>query len=316
MILIESKSNNPYFNIATEDYLLHQFSEDVFFLYIDEPSVICGKHQNALAEINVNYVDNQKISVVRRLSGGGTVYHDMGNLNFCFIINATDGKLVDFKKHTLPLLKALELIGVNPILGERNDIIIEGFKVSGNAEHVWKNRVLHHGTLLFNSDLSQLSEAIQTSPSRFEDKSVKSKRSKVANISSFIDRSITLDLFKKKIIDVVSMFYEITNVRLTTSQESEINKLVDSKYSTWEWNFGYSPKYTFKNSLISGDLNYSILLFVDKGVIKNAEFLINDEINEFWSSEILGNHHKSEDLIQLFNGFLSEKVIKSLFFGD
>jgi lipoate-protein ligase A len=316
MILIESKSNNPYFNIATEDYLLHQFSEDIFFLYIDEPSVICGKHQNALAEINVNYVDNQKISVVRRLSGGGTVYHDMGNLNFCFIINATDGKLVDFKKHTLPLLKALEIIGVNPILGERNDIIIEGFKVSGNAEHVWKNRVLHHGTLLFNSDLNQLSEAIQTSPSRFEDKSVKSKRSKVANISSFIDRSITLDLFKKKIIDVVSMFYEITNVQLTTSQESEINKLVASKYSTWEWNFGYSPKYTFKNSVISGDLNYSISLFVDKGVIKNAEFLISDEINEFWSSEILGNHHKSEDLIQLFNGFLSDKMIKSLFFGD
>jgi lipoate-protein ligase A len=256
------------------------------------------------------------MSVVRRLSGGGTVYHDMGNLNFCFIINATDGKLVDFKKHTLPLLKALELIGVNPILGERNDIIIEGFKVSGNAEHVWKNRVLHHGTLLFNSDLSQLSEAIQTSPSRFEDKSVKSKRSKVANISSFIDRSITLDLFKKKIIDVVSMFYEITNVQLTTSQESEINKLVDSKYNTWEWNFGYSPKYTFKNSVISGDLNYSISLFVDKGVIKNAEFLINDEINEFWSLEILGNFHKSEDLIRLFNGFLSDKMIKSLFFGD
>ena len=315
MLLIESKSTNPYFNIATEDYLLHGFTNDILFLYIDSPSIICGKHQNALAEINYSYVVENEVAVVRRLSGGGTVYHDFGNLNFCFIVNATEGKLVDFKKHTLPLINAIASFGVTPTLGVRNDIIIDGLKVSGNAEHVWKSRVLHHGTLLFNSNLNHLEEAIRVTPERFEDKSVKSKRSLVGNIRDFINIDISIEQFKKRVIEIVSEFYLLEMSELQTIDLAEIQKLVESKYTTWQWNFGYSPKYRFKNSIMVGDVEYSIDLLVDKGEIIEAKFYKNGTLNELIECQLIGCNHRIEPICRRLNNSISELTIHRLFFN-
>lgn len=290
MYFLSSQSNNPYYNIATEDYLLHHFKEDFFFLYIDRPSVICGKHQNVLAEINYSYVKEHGIAVVRRLSGGGTVYHDLGNVNFCFIMNVDQGKQVDFKKHTAPLMKVIESFGVTPVLGERNDILLDGGKVSGNAEHLWKNRVLHHGTLLFDSDLGRLSEAIKVRPELYIDKAVKSKRSQVINIGSFVD-GVTMQMLIGRIKKIISDTYSLELFSLNDYDHSQIQQLVESKYQTWAWNFGYSPKYQFKNELFVNADCYRVELSVEKGVILASKIWLNDVFNPLWSMELIGSFH-------------------------
>ncbi len=292
MYFLKSISNNPYFNIATEEYLLRNFSDDFFFIYSDEPSIICGKHQNILAEIDYPFVRKNNISVVRRLSGGGTVYHDLGNVNFCFILNVAEGKQIDFKRHTAPLITALTKMGANPSLGVRNDILIDNFKVSGNAEHIWKNRVLHHGTLLFDSDLQQLGQSINSDSTRFTDKAIKSKRSKVANILPFLSSKITQQEFVQQIFEVVSETYSLDLFELTESDNLAIDQLVQTKYQTWDWDFGYSPKYQFSNE--KGEFKLDIT--VEKGVITEAQFWKNNLLDEDISAKLIGTEHRLESI--------------------
>ena len=174
MLCIINTNTKPYFNLAAEDYVLRNFKDDCFMLWRNKPSIIIGKHQNTLAEINLEYVKDNNIDVVRRLSGGGAVFHDLGNLNFTFIKNAKDeGSLVDFKKYIQPILEVLQSLGVNAKFEGRNDIMIDGKKISGNAEHVFKRRVLHHGTLLFLSQIADLSKALKVNPLKYQDNGVK-----------------------------------------------------------------------------------------------------------------------------------------------
>lgn len=314
MYFLNSKSTDPYFNIATEDYLLHQFKEDFFFLYVDHPSVICGKHQNVLAEINYPYVKEHDIAVVRRLSGGGTVYHDLGNVNFCFIMNVEDGKQVDFKKHTAPLMKVIESFGATPFLGERNDIVLDDKKVSGNAEHVWKNRVLHHGTLLFDSDLGRLNEAIKVRPELYVDRAVKSKRSQVNNINSSISQEVTQKMFVGRIEKVVSDTYAVDAFSLNDYDHSQIQQLVESKYQTWGWNYGYSPKYQFRNEFMNSGDRYRVELSVEKGMVLDAKVWFNGLINREWSNELIGCAHFEESFVSKSSlPFTRKELIRFLF---
>ena len=202
MLLINNSSTDPYFNIALEEYLLKHTSEDIFMLYTDSPSVIVGKHQNTLAEVNIRYAIEHNIHVVRRISGGGTVYHDPGNLNFCFIVNGKEGHLVDFKKFTNPIIEVFNKLGLQVNLEGKNDLRIDGLKISGNAEHVFKNRVLHHGTLLVSTDLQHLSFILKVEVGKYTDNAVKSIRSKVSNINSFLKIPITVDELKSQIVDI------------------------------------------------------------------------------------------------------------------
>jgi len=184
MLIINDLRTDPYFNLAAEEYALKNFKADCFMLWRNEPSIIVGKHQNTLAEINLDYVKKRNIKVGRRLSGGGAVFHDLGNLNFTFIsTGAQENRLVDFRRFTMPILEVLQNLGIEAVFEGRNDLTIHGRKFSGNAEHVWKNRILHHGTLLFSSVLTDLSEALKVDPLKFRDKAVKSIRSRVTNIS-------------------------------------------------------------------------------------------------------------------------------------
>ena len=201
MNCILSKISDPYFNLAAEEYLLKSRDEDFFLLYRNEPSIIVGKHQNALAEINWEFASKHKIKVARRLSGGGTVYHDPGNLNFSFIRKGLEGKLVDFKKYTAPIREVLSKMGIETKFEGHNSLTLNGFKVSGNAEHVFKKRVLHHGTLLFSSSLENLEEAIRTRPDQYSDKAVKSVRAEVANICESLDKKITIEEFESGIMN-------------------------------------------------------------------------------------------------------------------
>ena len=278
MLCVESPFTDVYHNLALEEYFLRNFSDDIFILYVDKPCVVIGKHQNALAEINLKYVINNNIKIARRLSGGGTVYHDSGNLNFSFISTSKDNKPVNFKKFQKPVVDVLTKMGLNVEVGKRNDLSIDNLKISGNAEHVFKNRVLHHGTLLFNSNLEMLNEAINVSPEKFTDKAVQSNRSEVANISSFLKSKPSINSFKNDIMKYVfskdgfNKMYELSDEDIFN-----VKQLVESKFSTWEWNFAYSPKYVFTNSaeLANGEL--TIKMSIVKGLIEDAELKLNGQ---------------------------------------
>ena len=265
MIIIKSNSNNPYFNIAAEEYLFSGFTDDICFLYINEPSVIVGKHQNAFAEINNEFARKNNIPLIRRLSGGGTVYHDTGNINFCFIVNGRKGSLIDFSKYTQPIINVLKTLGVNVHIGHRNNLFIGDKKVSGNAEYSYRNRVLHHGTLLFDSNLDNLEKSIDVTLGKFSDKAVQSVRSTVTNISQEFDVKLSSELFFSKLVGLLTEELNSTlEYSLNNDDIKEIEKLIETKYSQWSWNYGESPKFSI-DVLINE--NSAVTVKVVKGLI-------------------------------------------------
>lgn len=300
MLLIQQLSTNPYFNIATEEYLLKNFAEDIFIIYRNEPSIIVGKHQNTIAEINLEFVKTKGLHVVRRLSGGGTVYHDLGNINYTFIANGSEGNMVDFKKHTQPIVDVLQSLGVEARIGGKNDIRVGDKKISGNAEHVFKNRVLHHGTLLFNSILDELNEAIKINPDTYHDKAVKSIRSHVANISEFLKDNINIEEFTTTILNhIKKQFPNSKNYEFGAEDINSINQLIATKYSTWEWNFGYSPSYNLNKHIAIGKNFLEIEINVEKGIINQIIFsgdsIIQNRIQEI-EQLLIGCPHNTDSI--------------------
>jgi lipoate---protein ligase len=273
MLFIENPSLDPWFNIATEEYLLKHFDSQIAMIWRSNPSIIVGKHQNTLAEINLDYVVKNDIPVVRRLSGGGTVFHDPGNINFTFIKKADKERMVDFKAQVAPVIEFLNHLGIDARMEGKNDIRVNGLKISGNAEHVFRDKVLHHGTLLFDADLDILNLAIKASEEKFESKAVKSVRSKVVNISSLLSPGISRDQFILELQKYLKRsFGNIDSYHLTPDDTRVINKLREEKYLGWEWNFGYSPTYTFSNSAMVDGEQLGVELTVSKGNIVKISF--------------------------------------------
>ena len=189
MILIHRTDTDPYFNIAAEEYVLKHIDEDVFMLWTNTPSVIVGKHQVTVAEANITYTHRHNIPVIRRISGGGTVYHDEGNLNYSLVVRGEKGKLVDYHKYSSTIINALQRQGLNASLEGKSNLVVDGLKFSGNAEHVYRDRVLHHGTILFDSDLEQLRKCIRPLHDHYNDRSVRSKDSRIINLRELLPAS-------------------------------------------------------------------------------------------------------------------------------
>ena len=247
MIFIKNKITDVYFNLAMEEYIFEKFKEDeVFMLWINEPSVVIGKHQNLIEELNMKYCFDNNIKIARRLSGGGTVVHDFGNLNYTYITNTTGDTALDFKEFLKPMYNALLNLKIDANISPRNDFRVEEKKICGHSQFMRKKRVLHHGCILFDSNLDNLRNALNVENKKIISKSAKSVKSSVANLKeiSKIDYEISdfLEKLKNEILKTQENFeiYELTKEDIL-----KIDKIKSEKYATKDWIYGQSPKCTF-----------------------------------------------------------------------
>jgi lipoate---protein ligase len=304
MLCIDSKNFDPFFNLATEEYLLKSRNEDIFMLWVSSPAVIVGKHQNTLGEINYPFVKKEGIAVARRLSGGGAVYHDKGNLNFTWVLNGEKGKLVDFKKFINPVISYLNGLGIKAYFGGRNDIHVNNKKISGNAEHVYKNRTLHHGTLLFNTDLDKLRASLKLETGKYVDKAVKSMPHPVTNLNSEAPGQVGFEDFRMGLLDYIFKNFDGCSMyNLENPEIKQIKRLCNEKFTTWEWIYGYSPKYKFTKWLHINGKDCCVGFEVEKGRIsKSTVKHLNDPFLRDVITEALNNcMHKEDALIHCFN---------------
>ncbi|WP_060208601.1 lipoate--protein ligase [Sporosarcina koreensis] len=275
MYFVDNKGiTDPRINLAIEEYVLKNMDidKDSFLLfYINEPSIIIGKNQNTVEEINTEYVDANGIHVVRRLSGGGAVYHDLGNLNYSFITKDDGESFRNFKKFTEPVIKALADMGVTAELLGRNDILVEGRKVSGNAQFATQGRMFTHGTLMFDTEIERVVSALKVRKDKIESKGIKSIRSRVANISEFIEGPMTIEQFRMEILK--SIFEGEENVQyweLTDEDWDNIRALSAERYGNWDWNYGKSPKFNMQHSHRFPVGGIDVRLQVEKGKIDDV----------------------------------------------
>lgn len=275
MIFIENEGiTDPRINLALEEYALRNFdyNHDYLLFYINEPSIIIGRNQNTLEEINHDYVDEQGIHVVRRISGGGAVYHDLGNLNFSFLTNYDRSNLNNFRKFTRPVIKVLNSIGVNAELKGRNDIVVNDRKISGNAQFSSVERMVSHGTLLFDTDMDDVTKALDVKMSKIESKGHKSVRSRVANISEFLDEPVSVETFRSLLLrGLYENRDEFETYHLSEDEWEQVHQLKDEKYATWDWNYGSSPKFNIQRSRRFPIGEIDLRIDVEKGHINNVK---------------------------------------------
>jgi lipoate---protein ligase len=304
MISIRNECKDPHFNLALEEYVLNYLDpkEDYVILWQNEPSVIIGRNQNTIEEINAKYIKDHNINVVRRLSGGGAVYHDLGNLNFTFIVSSSKDSVSNFKKFTQPVINALGRLGINSEFSGRNDITIDGKKFSGNAQYYSKNRLLHHGTILFNSDLTVVQQALNVKIDKLQSKGIKSVRSRVTNIYPYLEKEVCIEEFKDTLLKFLmnDEGYKENEYILTENDLSKIKELMETRYLKWQWNYGESPAFDVeKNKRFEGG-NLSLKFNVKDGKLQglkiHGDFFGRKDIAEI--ENILKNKEYKEDCIR------------------
>jgi lipoate-protein ligase A len=297
MTIFVRPETTPYFNIAAEEFLLKQFNGDAFTLWRNKPAIIVGKYQNTLAEINLDVVEHQKIPVIRRLSGGGAVFHDLGNICFTFVKTKQPNEVCDFSTFTKPIIDVLQKLGVKAEFSGRNDLTIDGKKFSGNAEATWNSRVLHHGTLLFSSKLTDLSQALRPNDDKFVDKAVKSVESRVTNIEDHLPQKMSVTDFMNIIeTHILQSFPNAERSEFSKEEREKINTLIEKKYQTWNWNFGKSPEYSYsKRVRTQSGGTVELNLDVKNGIIENVkffgDFFEKNDINEV-AKRLIGKKHE------------------------
>lgn len=274
MKYIVNKSNDSAYNIALEAYAFKELrdEDEIFILWINEPAIIIGKHQNTIEEINKEYIDEHGIHVVRRLSGGGAVYHDLNNLNYTIISNKADEGAFDFKTFSQPVIETLADLGVTAEFTGRNDLEIDGKKFCGNAQAYSNGRMMHHGCLLFDVDMTVLGNALKVSKDKIESKGVKSVRARVTNILSELPEKITVHEFSDKILEKMKEHYpDMTEYVLSEDELAKIQKSADEQFGTWEWTYGAAPEYTISRSVRYPAGKVTTYANVDKSVIKSIK---------------------------------------------
>lgn len=304
MKYIVNKSHNPAYNIALEAYAFRELQDEdeIFILWINEPTIVIGKHQNAIEEINKAYTDEHGIHVVRRLSGGGAVYHDLNNLNYTIISNKTQEGVFDFKTFSQPVIETLADLGVTATFTGRNDLEIDGKKFCGNAQAYYKGRMMHHGCLLFDVDMTVLSNALQVSKDKIESKGVKSVRARVTNILNELPEKITVEDFSDKLLAKMKESYpEMTEYVFSEEELVAIQTLADQKFATWDWNFGKSPDYTIKRSVRYPAGKITSYVKVEKSMITGlkiyGDFFGIKDVSDI-EEKLIGLRYEYQDVLE------------------
>ena len=326
MIYYISKTHDTAFNIALEEYCFKQLKDEdeIFLLWINEPSIIVGKYQNTIEEINTEYTREKGIHVIRRISGGGAVYHDLNNLNYTIISNRDKGQEgFNFKEFSKPIIETLAELGVKAEFTGRNDLEIDGQKFCGNAQAYIKDRVMHHGCLLFNVDFSALGNALKVSKDKIESKGVKSVRSRVTNILPHLKTPITVEEFGDKIMEYMKKQYPNMKEYVFSKEELDyIAKRAEIKRS-WEWNYGESPEFNITRGKRFKNGKIQIFATVENSRIKNIKFYgdffgKNEDLSEIenllknvkYTVEDVKKKLESIDIGEYFSKFTVDEIVE------
>ncbi|MBE7063561.1 MAG: lipoate--protein ligase [Ruminococcaceae bacterium] len=314
MLYIESPVTDPHWNLALEEHLFSGKSEEVFMLWQNSSSIIIGKNQNAMAEIDYSYVTKENIPVVRRLTGGGAVYHDLGNLNFTYIVNREGfGDYIGFTK---TLREYLASLGLSAEVSGRNDVLVDGKKISGNAQYSKQGRLLHHGTILIGADMTHLSRALRPDEEKIKSKGIRSVQSRVTNLGPLL--SMDVEVFRAGFAAFVSKSEDMQPYILSAEDRAAVDKLVKEKYGTFAWNYGYSPKYAFHTRQRFPGGGVEVFLDIRDGIIRDAK-IFGDFLGDAvpLAEGLRGLAHNAETLRKAVKKFpfgtISEEELLSCF---
>lgn len=308
MYILKSESNDAYFNIALEEYILKNYSDDFFIVAVNEPSIIVGINQNTYDEVNALYVKQNSVKVVRRLSGGGAVFQDEGNLVFSNIYSDDGSALIDFSKVSGIITNFLkEKLNLETNFSGRNDVVIDDRKISGQARMKYESKILHHGTLLLSSNKKTLTDALKYNPEKYSDRTLRSNHERVTNINEHLTEPVTMDKFKDLFINYIrSCFPEAKTLELTREEIDNVNLLVKQKYSTWEWNYNNNPEFNFLNSIHTKAGNLDLHLNIVDDKIENikvfGDFFSQKSIAEI-ETALTGAVYKKENITKILAGF-------------
>lgn len=322
LVFIDNEGiTDPHVNLAIEEYALRHLDPRYTYIlfYVNEPSIIIGRGQNTIEEIDARYVKERGIHVVRRLSGGGAVYHDEGNLNFSFITDTGQDRLHNFALFTEPVARALRDLGAPAELGGRNDLVIEGRKVSGNAQFSTARRMFSHGTLLFNSDLGAVAQALRVKPDKIQSKGIQSVRARVGNIAESVEREVDVPTLQRRILESLFAGGEVRRYRLTARDWAGVRRLVEERYGRWDWNVGASPPFDVQRARRFPFGEVDVRLSIRKGRIAEArihgDFLSTGSLRPL-EQALLDVPYDVEPLAQALGGIDVGAIIPGLSAGD
>lgn len=274
MKYIINKNRNPYFNLALDEYAMKHIdeSEDFFFLWQNDPAVIIGKNQNTAEEINSQFIKDNDIKVARRVSGGGAVYHDEGNLNFTFIISVDDPGKVNYKKYVQPIVDALASMGITAELSGRNDILVDGLKISGNAQRLANGKLMHHGTIMFDLNVENMVRSLNVAPDKIISKGMKSVRSRVTNIKDRLPEGTEITEFWDQLQYYLSNEGQDEEIVLSEEDIKKIEFEAVNKFGTWDWIYGENPVFDLKNEKRFSWGNLRLKMNVEASKIESIRF--------------------------------------------